>query len=167
MNPNVFSQVDTYLTNLFDLEDNILRNTEQSIRDNGMPEHSVSAPQGQFLYVLAKLCTAKRIIEVGTLGGYSSIWLGRALPEGGQLITIEVEPAFARVARQNIQTAGLSEKVEVLTGDALTLLNKLETAEPVDLFFMDADKPNYIHYFQWGPRPCPPGFPHPGRQRDP
>lgn len=150
MSETIFAQVDQYLSQLFSLEDEILQQTERSIRENGMPEHSVSANQGQFLYLLAKLCNAKRIIEVGTLGGYSTIWLGRALGGGGRLTSIEIEPAFAELARRNIELAGLSDKVEVITGDALLVLQELEKDEtPVDLFFMDADKPNYVAYFDW------------------
>lgn len=144
----LFRKVDTYLTNLFSLEDLVLKQTEESIRENNMPEHSVSANQGQFLYLLAKLCQAKRIIEVGSLGGYSTIWLGRAVKDIGKVISIEVEPNFADVARKNIERAELSETAKIITGDALEVLKELEKDKtPVDLFFMDADKPNYINYF--------------------
>ncbi len=151
MKENIFEKVDHYLVNLFSLEDDILRKTEESIRENGMPEHSVSANQGQFLFLLAKMCNAKRIIEVGTLGGYSTIWLGRALNGTGKLTSIEIDPNFATVARKNIQMAGLESTVEIITGDALTTLNELSNngSEIVDLFFMDADKPNYVAYFEW------------------
>lgn len=148
MESAVFQKVDSYLTTLFSLEDSVLKQTEQSIRNNNMPEHSVSANQGQFLSLLAKLCQAKRIIEVGSLGGYSTIWLGRAVKDIGKVTSIEVEPSFADVARNNIEKAKLSETVEIITGDALQVLKELEKDKtPVDLFFMDADKPNYINYF--------------------
>lgn len=151
MKENVFRKVDNYLTDLFSLEDDILKTTEESIRKNGMPEHSVSANQGQFLFLLAKMCDAKRIIEVGTLGGYSTIWLGRALNGIGKLTSIEIDADFADVARKNIQNAGLENTVEIITGDALKTLNVLSNngEETVDLFFMDADKPNYVAYFEW------------------
>ncbi len=151
MKENIFEKVDYFLTDLFSLEDDVLRKTEESIRENGMPEHSVSANQGQFLFLLAKLCNAKRIIEVGTLGGYSTIWLGRALDGTGKLTSIEIDPNFANVARKNIQNAGLERTVEIITGDALKTLNELSSngSETVDLFFMDADKPNYVAYFEW------------------
>ncbi len=151
MKENIFERVDNYLADLFSLEDDILITTTKSIQENGMPEHSVSANQGQFLFLLAKMCSAKRIIEVGTLGGYSTIWLGRALDGAGKLTSIEIDSNFANVARKNIQKAGLESTVEIITGDALKTLNELSNneMETVDLFFMDADKPNYVAYFEW------------------
>ncbi len=151
MKEKIFEKVDNYLVDLFSLEDDILIRTEESIRENGMPEHSVSANQGQFLFLLAKMCNAKRIIEIGTLGGYSTIWLGRALDGVGKLTSIEIDPNCANVARKNIKNAGLESTVEVITGDALKTLDELSNngSETVDLFFMDADKPNYVAYFEW------------------
>ena len=150
MNATLFSQVDDYLVDLFSLQDDVLARTEQSIVDHGMPEHSVSANQGQFLFTLAQLCQAQRIVEIGTLGGYSTIWLARALGDTGRLTTLEIEPDFAAVAQQNINRAGLSDKVDIRVGDALRLLTELEAdTTPVDLLFMDADKPNYVAYFNW------------------
>lgn len=150
MKENIFDKVDNYLTDLFSLEDEVLKTTEESIRENGMPEHSVSANQGQFLFLLAKMCNAKRIIEVGTLGGYSTIWLARAINGHGKVTSIEIEKNYAEVAKRNIDKAGLTNSVEIKTGNALDLLNQMELkAEPVDLFFMDADKPNYVAYFEW------------------
>lgn len=151
MKESIFGKVDEYLTDLFLLEDDILKSTAESIRKNGMPEHSVSANQGQFLFLLAKMCNAKRIIEVGTLGGYSTIWLGRALNGIGKLTSIEIDSDFATLAKKNIQKAGLQSTVEIITGNALETLNELSNngEETVDLFFMDADKPNYVAYFEW------------------
>ncbi len=151
MKENIFEKVDNYLADIFSLEDEVLITTTKSIRENGMPEHSVSANQGQFLFLLAKMCNAKRIIEVGTLGGYSTIWLARALNGTGKLTSIEIDSNFANVARKNIQRAGLESTVEIITGDALRTLNELSNneSETVDLFFMDADKPNYVAYFEW------------------
>ncbi len=150
MKETIFGKVDNYLSEIFSLEDRILKETESSIVENGMPEHSVSSNQGQFLYLLAKLCNAKNIIEIGTLGGYSTIWLGRAVNGQGKVISIEIEKNFAEVAKRNIERAGLSNSVEIKTGNALDLLNQIDLkGEPVDLFFMDADKPNYVAYFDW------------------
>ncbi len=150
MEETIYQRVDNYLSKTFSLEDSILKETESSIVQNGMPEHSVSANQGQFLYLLAKMCNAKNIIEVGTLGGYSTIWLGRAIKGGGTVKSIEIERGFAEVARRNIEKAGLSDCVEIITGNALDILDTMNlNGEPVDLFFMDADKPNYINYFEW------------------
>ena len=101
--------------------------------------------------MLAKLNGAKRILEIGTLGGYSSIWMARALPAGGKMVTLEFEPLHAKVARANIERAGLASVVEVRVGAALDLLPLLfeEHQEPFDLVFIDADKLNNPHYFQW------------------
>lgn len=146
----IFSQVDDYLTQCFNLQDSVLQEVEASIRSHGMPEHSISPVQGQFLSTLVHACNAKRIVEVGTLGAYSTIWLGRALPEGASLLSIEIEPAYAQVARENLKRAGLQDGVKVVTGNALEVLSEFESvSEPVDLFFMDADKPNYVNYFNW------------------
>lgn len=150
MTETIFEKVDHYLSEIFSLEDDILKDTESSIIENGMPEHSVSSNQGQFLYLLAKMCHAKNIIEIGTLGGYSSIWLGRAINGQGKVISIEIDKDFAEVAKRNIEKAGLTNTVEVKTGRALDVLNQIDLkGKPVDLFFMDADKPNYVAYFDW------------------
>ncbi|MBC2845186.1 O-methyltransferase [Winogradskyella flava] len=150
MKETIFEKVDHYLSEIFSLEDDILKDTESSIVENGMPEHSVSSNQGQFLYLLAKMCNAKNIIEIGTLGGYSSIWLGRAINGQGKVISIEIDKDFAEVAKRNIEKAGLTNTVEVKTGRALDVLNQIDLkGKSVDLFFMDADKPNYVAYFDW------------------
>lgn len=148
MNKDIFAQVDTFLEQTFSLEDDVLIAARQSVASNGMPEHSVSANQGQMLYLLATMCQAKRIIEVGTLGGYSTIWLARALAKGGNLTSIEVDAEYAAVASRNIALAGLSDRVTIKVGTGMDVLNELKLdPEPVDLFFMDADKPNYCNYF--------------------
>lgn len=116
-----------------------------------MPEHSVSANQGQFLFLPAKMCNAQRIIEAGKPGGYSIIWPGRTLGDTGKLVSIGVDPDFATVARANIRNVRPDDRVTVLTGDAPEVLDRLaeEDRKPIDLFFMDTDKPNYADYFQW------------------
>ena len=153
MTENIFGKVDNYLSQIFSLEDEVLKETESSIVENGMPEHSVSPNQGQFLYLLAKMCNAKNIIEIGTLGGYSTIWLGRAIDGIGKVISIEIEKDFAEVAKRNIEKAGLTNSVEIKTGNAIELLDQIDLkGQPVDLFFMDADKPNYVAYFDWALR---------------
>lgn len=150
MKETIYGKVDNYLSELFSLEDEVLKETESSIVRNNMPEHSVSPNQGQFLFLLAKMCNARNIIEVGTLGGYSTIWLGRSINGSGKVTSIEIDEGFAEIATQNIQKAGLSNCVEIKTGNALELLNQMDLkGKPVDLFFMDADKPNYVSYFQW------------------
>jgi len=150
MDENIFPKVDDYLINLFSLEDNVLKRARKSIKENEMPEISVSATQGQFLFLLAKICNAKRIIEIGALGGYSTIWLARALDEKGKLTSIELEPKHAEVAKENIARAGLSDKVEILVGDALKILPKLVKDKiSANLIFIDAEKTQYVSYFDY------------------
>jgi predicted O-methyltransferase YrrM len=117
----------------------------------GLPGIDVSASQGKFLNIMALVRGAKRILEVGTLGGYSTIWLARALPADGKLISLEVEPKHAQVAQSNIERAGLSRVVEIRIGKALESLERLheETSGPFDLVFIDADKANNPNYFAW------------------
>lgn len=155
MDQTRFTAVDQYIADLFIPPDEALHATERSLAAAGMPEISVSPVQGKFLQLLARLCGAKRILEIGTLAGYSTIWLARALPPDGRLITLEYEPAYAEVARNNIDRAGLAEKVEVRVGRALDLLPGLEGV--FDMIFIDADKPPYAEYFQWALRLSRPG----------
>jgi predicted O-methyltransferase YrrM len=117
----------------------------------GLPHIAVSAPQGKLLSLLAQIHGARTILEIGTLGGYSTIWLARALPEGGRLVTLEFDPVHAEVARGNIAAAGLADKVQVRVGPALETLPALqrEGAGPFDLFFIDADKVNNPEYLRW------------------
>lgn len=134
-----WSAVDEYVQQLYVSGD-------PEIDQADLPEIAVSAPQGKLLYLLALSCGAKRILEVGTLAGYSAIWMARALPEGGQLITLEYDPHHAEVARANIERAGLASRVDVRVGAALTTLPKIEG--PFDFVFIDADKENYPAYYQ-------------------
>jgi predicted O-methyltransferase YrrM len=117
----------------------------------GLPSIDVSPTQGKFLHLLARIKGATRILELGTLGGYSTIWLARALPPEGKLITLEFDPRHAAVATANIAQAGLSAKVEIRVGPALDTLPELyaESHEPFDLIFIDADKDNYPGYLKW------------------
>jgi predicted O-methyltransferase YrrM len=116
-----------------------------------LPAINVSPNQGKLLYLLARIQGARKILEIGTLGGYSTIWLARALPPDGKLITLEADPKHAEVAMSNIDRAGLSNVVEVRLGKALDTLPKLETEGqgPFDLVFVDADKPSNPDYFEW------------------
>jgi len=147
---DIFSAVDGYIGNLFAQEDEALTQTLQEMRQAGLPEISVSPILGKFLYLLAKLAGARRILEIGTLGGYSTIWLGRALPENGQLITLEIDPLHAKIARRNLARAMLLGAVEVREGPALELMQKLIAAGegPFDMIFIDADKETYPEYFE-------------------
>lgn len=154
-----FPQIDHYISTLFNPPDPVLDATEQSIVEAGMPVISVSANQGKFLYLLALLCRAERILELGTLGGYSTIWLARALPQGGRLVTVELEPAYAEVARKNLERAGLAGRVDIRIGRGLDVLPQLEAegAGPFDMIFIDADKPPYTEYFRHALRLSRPG----------
>jgi predicted O-methyltransferase YrrM len=146
----IFAAVDGYIGHLFAREDSALTAALEEMRQAGLPAINVSPVLGKFLYVLAKLVHARRILEIGTLGGYSAIWLGRALPERGQMITLEIDPLHAKVARRNIARAMLLGTVEVREGAALDLLLKMSAAgeEPFDMIFIDADKEPYLEYFE-------------------
>jgi predicted O-methyltransferase YrrM len=156
---SIFEEVDGYISNLFGDEDEALRKTVQAIKEEKIPQISVSANQGKFLQLLAKLSNAKRILEIGTLAGYSTIWMARALPEGGKLISLELDQHHADVARKNISFAGLSDIVEIRVGKAMDSLAQLvnENAGPFDMIFIDADKPPYKEYFEWSLKLSRPG----------
>lgn len=121
----------------------------------GLPAIDVSPAQGKFLHLLVKLSGARRILEIGTLGGYSTVWMASALPADGRLVTLEYSPHHAEVARENIARAGLLEKVDVRQGAALDLLPSVEG--PFDFIFIDADKPNNPGYLDWAVRLSRPG----------
>ena len=156
-NDQLFEAVDHYIENLLGLQDDVMRSADQALRDAGLPPISVSPAQGKLLYLLARVTGAKRILELGTLGGFSTIWMARALPADGRLITMEIDPGHARVARQNIERAGLADRVDILIGKALDLLPTLAKEKPFDLIFIDADKPPYTEYFEWAVRLSRPG----------
>ncbi len=147
MSDERWDSVDEYTTGLLQPADPVL---EAAIRDSAaLPNIAVAPAQGQFLHLLARAINAKRILEIGTLGGYSAIWLGRALPDGGRLISLEISEEHAAVARGNIARAGLDSKVEVRVAPALDTLTQLKAdhEEPFDLVFIDADKRNTPAYF--------------------
>ena len=155
----LFAEVERYIDRMFAPTDAALDATLESSVAAGMPQIHVSASQGKLLYLLAKLCRARRILEIGTLAGYSTIWLGRALPAGGQLISLEYDAGHARLATANIARAGLADRVKVLVGPALETLAELAAAgdPPFDLVFIDADKPSYPDYLTWAIRLARPG----------
>jgi caffeoyl-CoA O-methyltransferase len=159
MDTEIFEQVDGYIQNLVGAEDEVLKATDKSVSEANIPPISVSPNQGKFLQVLAKTCNAKKILEIGTLVGYSTIWMARALPENGKLISLEFEPLHARVAKNNIQKAGLDHIVEIRIGKALDLLPQIELNQegPFDMIFIDADKTPYTEYFQWALKLSHPG----------
>lgn len=159
MDNKLFESVDNYISNLLGYEDEALIAATKSLEEAGMPAISVSPNQGKLLQVLATLCRAKNILELGTLAGYSTIWMARALPKEGQLITVEYDPKHAQVAQKNIDRAGLASIVDIRVGKALDVLPQLyeEKAGPFDMIFIDADKPPYAEYFQWALRLSRPG----------
>lgn len=159
MDKQIFGQVDQYISNLLLPPDPILEDTIHSIEKAGLPAISVSANQGRLLQILVLLCKADRVLELGTLGGYSTICMSRALPEGGKLISLEVDPLCAEVAQNNINLAGQGNKVEIRIGKALELLPKIVEANegPFDLIFIDADKPPYAEYFEYAVKLSRPG----------
>jgi caffeoyl-CoA O-methyltransferase len=151
MNQEQWTVVDKYITDLFIPPDPVLDATIQSTIDANMPLINVAPNQGKLLHVLALMKGARKILEIGTLAGYSTIWLARALPTDGKLITLEANSKHAAVARDNIAHAGLADKVEVRLGAALDTLPQLATEgqAPFDLVFIDADKVNTTEYFEW------------------
>ncbi len=153
-----WEDVDDYLTGLFVPDDPALTETLKSSDAAGLPQIAVSANQGKLLMILAKSCGAKSILEIGTLGGYSTIWLGRALPAGGKLISLEYSEKHAEVARKNIARAGLENRVEVRIGAAVESLPKLASERlEFDFIFIDADKQGYCDYLDWSLKLTHPG----------
>lgn len=148
MTNELFGSVDDYINGLLVPDDDALTAAERAIVESGMPQIIVSKNQGKFLQVLTKLCGAKKILEVGTLGGYSTIWMARGMAPGGKIITLEIDPKHADVARKNFERAGLANVIDIRLGKAIDLMPKLRADEegPFDLIFIDADKPGYSRY---------------------
>ena len=151
MDERVWTEVDRYVGDLLAPHDDALDAALRACVEAGLPPIQVSPPQGKLLQLLAQVRGARTILEFGTLGGYSTIWLARALPPDSRLITLEADPRYAEVARANIERAGLAEVVELRVGPALETLPELdaEGAGPFDLTFIDADKVNTPDYFAW------------------
>src|SRR5580658_3850480 len=159
MSQERWTEVDGYITEKLLPSDPVLDAVLRSTAQAGLPPINVSPPQGMLLMLLARTPGARRILEIGTLGGYSTIWLARALPAGGLLTTLELDPKHAKVAAANFRKAGLSHVVEIRQGPALETLPKLEAERkgPFDLFFIDADKTNNPSYFAWALKLSRPG----------
>lgn len=159
MENDIFLAVDNYISGLFAKEDEALQATRRSIADAGFEDISISANQGSFLQLLARLIRAQRILEIGTFAGYSTIWLARSLAKTGRLITLEFDPTHAAMAKRNIGRAGLADVVDLRVGRGLDLLPVLEKepAGPFDMIFVDADKPPYAEYFEWALKLSKPG----------
>ncbi|TIV71594.1 MAG: O-methyltransferase, partial [Mesorhizobium sp.] len=151
MSARTWTAVDDYIvSSLFDA-DPALDAVLTANREQGLPAIDVSAAQGKLLSLLVRIGSAKKVLEIGTLGGYSTVWMARALPADGKVVTLELDPHHAKVARWNFERAGVSDKVDLRIGPALQSLAALanENAGPFDLIFIDADKPNNPNYLDW------------------
>ena len=145
----IWNAVDEYFNERLSLSDDALAAALADSTAGGLPAINVTPAQGKLLMLLARMCQAKRILEVGTLGGYSAIWMGRALPADGVLVTLEINPANAAVALRNLERAGLTDRVEVIIAPATESLTRLiaDRVEPFDFVFIDADKERSVEYF--------------------
>ena len=159
MSQKTWTAVDNYIAERLLPADPALEAALVANREHGLPAIDVSPAQGKLLHLLARMNDAKRILEIGTLGGYSTIWLARALPADGKVVTLELDPRHAEVARANVKQAGFAERVELRVGPALKSLEALgaEDAGPFDLIFIDADKPNNPNYLDWAMQLSRPG----------
>jgi predicted O-methyltransferase YrrM len=159
MGSDQWTEVDQYLAGLFAPTDPLLEQTLEAADAAGMPSINVSPIQGRLLYLLARGVSAQRILEIGTLAAYSTIWLARGLVPGGRLVTLEINPEHAAVAQANLARAGLLESVEVRLGNALDSLTELAASggAPFDLVFIDADKPTTPDYVSWAIQLTRPG----------
>lgn len=154
MSDPAWVDVDSYFDRLFVGEDAVMAEALRAATAAGLPQIQVSPTQGKLLHQLARMVGARRVLEIGTLGGYSAIWMARALPADGRLISIEIDSKHATVAKASIERTGLVSKVEVRVGAALDLLPSIaaESVGPFDLTFIDADKVNGAAYFEWALR---------------
>lgn len=142
-------QISAYINSLFVMEDAALQRAREDSPKRGLPAISIKPEEGRFLQFLVRACKAQKALEIGSLGGYSGIWISRGLPAGGKLITLEVEPLHAQVAGEHFRIAGVSDRVEIRVGNAHELLNILASEGPFDFIFIDAEKPGYPRYFEW------------------
>jgi len=151
MTQDVWEAVEHYFDKVLVAQDSALEDALATAAAEKLPAIQVSSGQGKLLHLLARILGARKILEIGTLGGYSTIWMARALPEGGRLITLEADPKHADVARKNFARAGVENKVELRMGKALDTLPQIaaEGVGPFDLFFIDANKSNMPEYFEW------------------
>ena len=159
MSQDRWTAVDRYIDDLLVRPDQVFDAVLEDAAAAGLPAISVSASQGKLLQLLARLMGARRILELGTLAGFSGIWMARALPADGRLVTIEMDPAHVEVAKRSFDKAGIAARVEIRLGAALDILPDLarEGAEPFDMVFIDADKGNYAAYLDWAIRLARPG----------
>ena len=150
----LLTRIDHYIEGLFTPQGDALESADAEVQRAGLPEIRVSRNEGKLLQLLAELTGARRILEIGTLGGYSTIFLARGMPDDGRLISLEIDERHAAIARKNIERAGLGERVEIRVGDARELLAELVERDegPFDLIFIDADKESYPEYLDWSLR---------------
>ena len=154
-----FERVDGYINDLFIGPDGALDKAQRRADEASLPQIQVSPSQGKLLSLLVRALRAERVLEIGTLGGYSTIWLARGLAKSGAVVTLEAEPLHAEVARRNVDAAGVGGQVEIVVGPALETLPRLrqDGRQPFDLVFIDADKGNYPAYLDWSVRLARPG----------
>ncbi|WP_064359904.1 O-methyltransferase [Raoultella ornithinolytica] len=152
-----WSAVDSYLIDALIPQDPLLSQVLANNQRAGLPAFDVAANQGKFLALLVRMVRAQRVLEIGTLGGYSTIWMARELPEDGELLTLEADPRHAAVARENLRLAGVDKQVTLREGPALQTLESLGDRPPFDLIFIDADKPSNPDYLRWALRYSRPG----------
>ena len=156
---SVLSDVDRYVEKLFVPRDEILEDAVRDAAAAGLPPIQVSPSEGKLLYLRARMIRARRILEIGLLGGFSTLWLARALPPDGQLVTLEIDEQYAEIARKNLARAGLLSRVTIRLGPALKSLEQMVRGgePPFDLVFIDADKENYPGYLDWSTQLTRPG----------
>jgi predicted O-methyltransferase YrrM len=147
--PTYSDALSKYITETFAREDEVLATIRNRIPERGLPEIMIRPEEAAFLQFLVAASGARLVVEIGTLGGYSGSWIARALPDGGRLITIEIEPKHADVARQHFQMAGVADKVDIRLGDAHQVLRGLSSEGPFDFVFIDAEKEGYPDYLEW------------------
>ncbi|HTP69885.1 MAG TPA: O-methyltransferase [Dongiaceae bacterium] len=159
MNQETWTAVDNYISGFLASHDDVLEQALKNSAMEGLPEIQVSPTQGKLLHVLARMIKAHNILEIGTLGGYSTIWMARALDPGGRILTLEFDPKHAEVARANFSHAALTKTIEVRVGPAMETLPKLaaEAHAPFDLIFIDANKSQMPEYFDWSLKLSRPG----------
>jgi len=143
-------KISQYITELFTYQDETLRYVKNETPERGLPAISIQHEEGRFLQFLVRTCNAKNALEIGTLGGFSGIWIARGLSPGGRLITLEKEQQHAEVAQEHFNLAGVNDRVEIRVGEAQALLNDLNNEGPFEFVFIDADKTRYNDYFTWG-----------------
>ena len=159
MNQEQWTAVEQYISELLVGSDEILEGVLRASVQGGLPPINVSPNEGKLLHLLARIRGARNILEIGTLGGYSTIWLARAVPRDGRMITLVFNPTHAAVARANLAAAGLADVVELIEGRAIETLPRLAAAGrgPFDMIFIDADKPSTVDYFDWALKLSRPG----------